>query len=155
MNPLAVRRVAALAAAVWAGGLLCLALIGTPAPFATLAKADAGKVVGHIFLREAWTSITFAIGLFFIERQRARAAAAAGTGSVLSTEILLLLGTLFCTVAGYFALQPMMEAAKAGQGQLSFGALHGISFGFYGLKTLLVCVLAWRLTGLLSPRPSS
>ena len=155
MSPAALRRAAALAAAAWAGALLCIALIGTPAAFATLSSPDAGRVVGHIFLREAWFSIVMALLLFVVERRRARGAAAAGTGSVLSTEILLLLGTLFCTVAGYFALQPMMEAARAGQGRLSFGALHGISLGFYALKTLLVLVLAWRLTAPLNREASS
>ena len=38
------------------------------------------------------------------------------------------------------------EVAKAGKGALSFGALHGVSMGFYGLKLLLVAALAWRLT---------
>ena len=51
------------------------------------------------------------------------------------------------TVAGYFALQPMMATARAGQGAWSFGALHGMSVGFYALKALLVLVLAWRLGG--------
>jgi len=80
-------------------------------------------------------------------RQQARTAAEAGRGSVLNANMLLVLGALFCTVAGYFALQPMMAAARAGQGSLSFGALHGISAGLFGLKALLVAVLAWRLAG--------
>ena len=57
----------------------------------------------------------------------------------------MLFGALFCTVAGYFALQPMMAAARAGQGAWSFGALHAVSAVFFGLKTLLVLALAWRL----------
>jgi hypothetical protein len=76
-----------------------------------------------------------------------RDAAEAGTGSVMSTNILILFGTLFCTVAGYFAVQPMMEAAKAGQGSVSFGALHAISSSFFLLKGVLVLMLAWRLVG--------
>ena len=59
---------------------------------------------------------------------------------------MLALGALFCTVAGYFALQPMMAAARAGEGGLSFGALHALSAGFYAVKTALVVALAWRLT---------
>jgi hypothetical protein len=47
----------------------------------------------------------------------------------------------------------MMEAARAGQGPLSFGQLHAISLAFYGLKLALVLVLAWR--ALVSPAPSS
>jgi len=77
-------------------------------------------------------------------RRRAREAAAAGRGSVLSAEMLLLLGTLACTVAGWFGVQPLMPAARAGQGSLSFGQLHLASTVLYGIKTLLVLALAWR-----------
>ena len=60
-------------------------------------------------------------------------------------NLVLLLGTLFCTVAGYFALQPMLAAARAGQGTVSFMALHAVSSGLFALKGLLVLALAWRL----------
>jgi hypothetical protein len=49
-------------------------------------------------------------------------------------------------VLGHFALQPMMEAARAGQGRWSFGALHGLSSALFLLKGLLVATLAWRAT---------
>lgn len=140
------KRVEALLAGLWAGMLLGLALIGTPAPFATLPASEAGHVVGRIFAQEAYVSLAFAVVLFLLARRRARRAAAEGRGSILSAEMLLVFGTLFCTVAGYFVLQPMLAAARAGQGGLSFGALHAVSTGFYGLKTVLVLVLAWRLT---------
>jgi hypothetical protein len=84
--------------------------------------------------------------LYLAVRRLARVAAAAGTGSVVSADVLLVLGTLFCTVAGYFALQPMMEAARVGQGSYSFATLHGVSLALYVLKALLVVALAWRLT---------
>lgn len=149
-------RTMAVAAGLWAGVLLAIALIGAPAGFAVLAeRADAGRVAGQMFVREAYLSLALAVVLFILERGRARRAAEAGEGSVLNAEMLLLAGALFCTVAGYFALQPMMAAARAGQGALSFGALHAISTVFYGLKTLLVLVLAWRLSGRFSqPRAS-
>jgi hypothetical protein len=67
---------------------------------------------------------------------------------VFTANLMLLLGTLFCTVAGHFAVLPLMDAARAGQGSLSFGMLHGISAGFFVLKGLLVLALAWRLTAL-------
>ena len=60
-------------------------------------------------------------------------------------DVLMVLGTLFCTVAGYYAVQPMLPAARAGQGPLSFGALHGVSLGFFALKGVLAMALAWRL----------
>jgi Domain of unknown function (DUF4149) len=140
-------RAMAVVAGLWAGVLLAIALIGAPAAFAVLAeRAEAGRVAGHMFAREAYLSLLLAVVLFILERGRARRVAEEGQGSVLSTELLLLAGVLFCTVAGYFALQPMMVAARAGQGALSFGALHALSTVFYGLKTLLVLVLAWRLS---------
>lgn len=130
--------------ALWAGVLLCIAAIAAPAAFALVERADAGRLVGRFFVQEAWLSLVLAVLLLAVERGRARQLAAAGQGSVFSTEMVLLLGTLFCTVAGYFALQPMMAAARAGQGSLSFGQLHAISSGFFALKGLLLLVLAWR-----------
>lgn len=138
-------RVAAVLAGLWAGVLLAIALIAAPAGFATLAAADAGRVAGRMFAQEAYLGLALAIVLFLLERRRARLDAEAGRGSVFNANMVLLLGALFCTVAGYFALQPMMAAARAGQGPWSFGALHGASAAFFGLKALLVLALAWRL----------
>jgi hypothetical protein len=132
--------------ALWAGLLLAIALIGAPAAFAALAPADAGRVVGRLFAQEAYLSLAFGVALLLLERRVARDDAAAGHGSVFSTNLVLLLGTLFCTVAGYFAVEPMMAAARAGQGSVSFAVLHGVSAGFYALKTLLVLAFSWRVT---------
>jgi len=139
-----VERLRRLLPGLWAGVLLCIAGIATPAPFATLERADAGRVVAHIFLREAWLSLALAVLLLAIERARARRAAEMGCGSQFSTEMVLLLGVLFCTVAGYFGLQPLMAAARAGQGGWSFGQLHAASLALFGLKGVLLLVLAWR-----------
>ncbi len=132
---------------LWAGVLLCIAAIAAPAAFALLDRPSAGRVVGWLFQREAWLAVVAAALLLVIERRRAGAAAADGTGSVLSTEMLLLLGTLFCTVAGFFALQPLMGSARAGQGPLSFGQLHAISAAFFLAKLVMILVLAWRAAG--------
>lgn len=135
---------------LWAGMLLCVALIATPAPFSVLPATDAGRVVGRIFVQEAWLSLGIAVWLIAAERRRALNAASAGTGSVLSIDLLLLLGTVFCTVAGHFGMQPLMAGARGGAGPLSFGQLHAISVVFFGVKTLLAVCLAWRAV-----RPSS
>jgi len=139
-------RLRRLAPALWAGVLLCVAGSATPAPFATLAQTDAGRVVGHIFGREAWLSLALGVGLLAAERLRARRAVALGQGSQFSTEMVLVLAVLFCTVAGYFGLQPLMAAARSGQGGWTFGQLHGISLALFGLKIVLLLVLAWRGT---------
>ncbi len=143
--------------ALWAGVLLCTALLATPALFALLAQADAGRVAGRLLGQEAWLSLALGLLLLGLERARARALAEAGQGSVLSAEMLWLLGALFCTVAGHFGLQPMLAEARAGQGRWGFGQLHAASALLFGLKTLLVLMLAWRASApvQLSPRPSS
>lgn len=141
-------------AGLWAGVLLGVGFIGAPAGFAVTTSEVAGRAAGRMFAQEAYLSLALAVVFFLIARRRPRGASEAGTGSVIGVDVMLVLGTLFCTVAGYFALQPMMAAARTGQGALSFGALHGLSAGFYALKTLLVAVLAWRLTGF-SRLPSS
>ena len=132
--------------ALWLGVLLCVAGIATPTPFALLARPDAGRVVARILAQEAWLSLALAVLLLLLERQRARQAAASGQGSVLSGDLLLVLATLFCTVAGYFGVQSALPAARAGQGGLSFGQWHAVSVLFFGIKALLVLALAWRGT---------
>jgi hypothetical protein len=37
-----------------------------------------------------------------------------------------------------------MEQARAGQAAIPFAMLHGVSTGFFALKTLAVMTLAWR-----------
>ncbi len=139
-------RVAALLAGLWAGVILAIGLIGAPAGFAVLATpAEAGRVAGRMFAVEAPLSLALAVVIFLLERRRARGEAEAGRGSQFNASMLLALGALFCTVAGYYAIQPMMAAARAGQGAWSFGALHAASTVFFALKGLLVLALAWRL----------
>ncbi|WP_374562477.1 DUF4149 domain-containing protein [Ideonella sp.] len=126
---------------LWAGALLCIALIATPAAFAALASPDAGRVVGRIFVQEAYLSLALGVSCLLLER---RAASSSDGSARLSTPMLLALVAVFCTVAGYFGLQPMMAAAKAGEGRWTFGQLHAVSLGLFGVKTLVVFGLAWR-----------
>lgn len=98
-----------------------------------------------MFSVEAKVGLSIAVVLLLLLRARTRRAASS-TSALLGADTWLVLGAIFCTVAGYFALQPMMLAARAGEGVLSFGALHGVSAGFYALKTLLMLSLAWRLS---------
>jgi hypothetical protein len=129
---------------LWTGMLLCVALIATPAPFATLSKADAGRVVAHIFAHEGVLSLGLGGLMLMLERRAAAEAAESGRGaSQFSLGMGLALGALFCTVAGYYALQPMMADAKAGRPTpLAFGTLHAVSFSLFALKIVLVAALA-------------
>lgn len=126
---------------LWAGWLLCVALLATPAPFATLGAGDAGRVVARMLAQDAYTGLVLGVLLLLLERAAARRAAESGRGSQFSAGMVLALGALFCTVVGYFVVQPMMAAARAGQGAvLGFAQLHAISALFFLLK--IGCVLA-------------
>lgn len=124
---------------VWLGWLLCVALLATPAAFATLPRAEAGRVVAPMLAQEAYTSLAAAVLLLIVERMLDKR-----RGRAFGLGFGLVLGTLFCTVAGYFGVQPLMDPARAGQGPLGLGALHAISVGFFAVKLVLVAVLAWR-----------
>lgn len=145
----ALERLRRLLPGLWAGWLLCVALLATPAVFSQLSGADAGRLVGRMLAQEAYTSLALGLLLLVLERVTARRAAMAGAGPQFSVGMVLALGAVFCTVAGYFGVQPLMPAARLGQGAFSFGQLHAISTGFFVLKALLVLAMAWRA---LSPR---
>jgi hypothetical protein len=142
--PSLLERLRRLLPGLWAGWQLCVAALATPAPFATLAQADAGRVVARMLAQEAYTSLFLGIALLVIERLRARQAALRGQGSQFSLGMGLAMGTLMCTVLGYFVIEPMMIPARAGQGSFSFAQLHAASAAFFLIKLVLILVLAWR-----------
>jgi hypothetical protein len=132
---------------LWAGLLLCVALMAAPAAFATLPVKDAGRVAARLFAQEAYVSMAVAVVMLLLERGRAVAVAEAGAGSRLSTPMVLCLVALFFTVAGFYGVQPMMAAARAGQGPWTFGQLHAISMVCFALKAVAVLWLAVRSAG--------
>ena len=137
-------RLQALLAALWGGFLLCIAFVATPSAFAVLERAQAGAFVARVFAIEAQVSLALGLVLLLIERRIARdAVEAGGASNQFSARLLLPVVALFCTIAGYYGLQPMMADAKAGHGVASFAALHGASLAFFGIKGLAVLALAW------------
>jgi len=140
-------RLQMLLAALWGGFLLCVAFAAAPSAFAVLDRASAGLFVGRLFFFEAKVSLAVALILLLLERRRARDAVDAGaTSNIFSTELLLPAIALFCTIAGYYGLQPLMADARAGTGVASFAALHGASLAFFAVKGLAVLALAWRVS---------
>ena len=141
------RRWMAWLAGLWLGLLICVAAIATPAPFATLAKAEAGRVVALVLAREAAASLSLGAMLLLLQRASLRRDQTHGRAAPQVDRVLILAAIgVFCTLAGYYALQPMMVEARTGQGALSFGQLHALSAGFYIVKMVAVAVLAFGLT---------
>ncbi len=137
-------RVQAVLAALWGGFLLCVAFGAAPSAFAVLERANAGLFVAHLFAVEAQVSLAAALVLMLLERRLARDAADAGVpGGVFSSRLLLPAVALFCTIAGYYGVQPLMVQARSGVGVASFATLHGLSLAFFGVKGFAVLALAW------------
>ena len=145
----AAARLQALIAGLWAGMLAAIGAMAAPSAFAVLAAPDAGRMAGRLFAHEAYLSLGAAVVLLILERMQVRETAPGR--STFSVNLALMLGAVFCTVGGYFGTQPMMAAARAGQGSVSFAALHLVSGGLFVLKGLLVLALAWRSTVLARP----
>ena len=140
------QRLSAWLSGLWAGVLVAIAAIAAPSLFAVLERAQAGLVARRLFMIEAYLAIAFGVAIFLIERVLARRAARESGRSLVSPNLLLVLGAVFCTVAGHFAVEPMLEAARQGTGRYSFATLHAASSAFYALKMALILALAWRTT---------
>ena len=137
-------RLQALLAALWGGFLLCIAFVAAPSAFAVLERAQAGAMVARLFSIEAQLSLALGLVLMMIERRIVRDATESGqAASQFSARLLLPVVALFCTIAGYYGVQPLMADARAGAGVASFAALHGVSLAFFGIKGLAVLALAW------------
>lgn len=136
--------------ACWAGVLLCLAVVATPAGFALLPQAEAGRLAGRMLAQEAWAGLVLGTVLLALEWRAGRADQPGGGHARvrLAAGFWLALATLACTVGGYFVVQPLMVAARAGQGALGFGTLHAISSVAFALKLLALLALAWRNSGM-------
>ncbi len=126
--------------------MLAIGAIAAPTLFQLLPRAEAGLIAGRLFSLEATTGVCIGAVLVLVGLQLGRDRGEHGQGSRFGTELVLALAAVACIVVGHYALLPMLEAAKAGQGSLSFGALHALSSGFFALRLALVAVLAWRLT---------
>lgn len=147
-------RLRAVLAGLWAGGLITVGFLAAPTLFQLLDKAMAGQIAGRYFAHEAKLSLLLVAVLLLIERAIVRRPSGVVDGIArpqFSVNLALLLGVLFSVVVGYHVLQPLMEAAKQGQGRWSFLQLHGVSMGFFALRTVLVLVLAWRCAGRSAP----
>jgi hypothetical protein len=142
----ALGRVGACLAGAWAGVMLALGAIAAPTLFQLLPRVDAGRIAGRLFALEATAGICIGAVLVLVGLQLGRQRAEGGRGSRFGAELMLALAAVACIVAGHYVLQPMLEAARAGQGSLSFGTLHAVSSAFFALRLLLVAALAWRLT---------
>ena len=147
------RRARTLLAGLWLGLLLTVALIATPAPFAALAAADAGRVVARVLASEAYASLALAAVLFLVERRLAREGRSAMTAALmLVLGALATLGHLMFTSAYREAsaatLAPVNYLHIAFATVLGWAAFAQIpdAPGFTGMALIAVAglIVAWQ-----------
>ena len=143
------RRAACWLAGAWAGLIAGIGFVAGPALFATLPRGDAGLVAARLFAIDAYLGLALGGVALVLALREARDRN--DGGSRFSVEMMLALAALLCVVVGHFALQPMMEAARAGKSAVLFAVLHGVATAFLLIKFLAVSALAWRLT--IAPPP--
>ena len=142
MNPFA-ERLRRLLPGLWLGLLLTIVL-ATTAASGVLDKPGFGTLARALFAREAPLSLALGMVLLMAERRAALIRHETAGATQFSAEMLLAVGALFCTVCGYYALEPLMEQARVGASALTFLQWHAISLAFFGVKGLLVLALAWQ-----------
>jgi hypothetical protein len=138
-----VARLTPVVAGAWLGLLLTVGLLAAPSAFQVLDRSGAAAMVARLFALEAPLSLVLALVTVVLERWRFRLEAKHVRPN---RPIILALIALFCTVLGYYALQPMMAQARAGEGAWSFGQLHALSLALYAFKAIAVAALAWSAT---------
>lgn len=129
-----------LLAALWAGQLLCVALLAAPNAFATLARPEAGLYVSRLFRVDALVSLGLGVLLLMLEQRLQRDT---HPGRLrFNANLLLPALAMFLALLGQEVLQPLIVAAKAGQG--NFALLHGLSLAAFAAKAGAVLALAWK-----------
>jgi hypothetical protein len=139
------RRAAAWLAGVWDGMIAATGFVAAPLLFASLPRADAGRLAARLFAVDAAIGLGAGALLLVLALHDARARAATGA-SRFSAEMVLVLAALFCIVAGHYAIEPMLASAGRGEGA-TFAVLHGVASAFFLVKFVAVAVLAWRFAG--------
>lgn len=136
---------------LWVGGIWTIGYVVAPTLFSSLSDPVlAGTIAGRLFRIEAW----FSLGSVVVLTCLVMAARHDFSHKQHKACLLLLLGMLFCTLIGFFALSPMMASLREMAGpdgvMLSearprFAVLHGISGGLYLVKSLLGVALVFKV----------
>jgi hypothetical protein len=136
---------------VWVGSLLTIGYAVAPVLFASLDRASAGAVAAQLFRVEGTLGVVCGVLLLALCNVLVR------RGSHAYRRLRwLVAGMLVCVLAGYFALQPFMNALRIAAQEAGtdvghsvyasrFGMLHGVSSLFYVIESLLGLVLVWKL----------
>lgn len=148
-------RIQVLVAVLWVGSLWTIGFIVAPTLFAMLPdRVLAGSIAGKLFQIGAWLSIACAMTLLGSVTLRNRGATKTVNDGVSRQAVWLITAMLACTLAGYFGLQPVMNALRDAAGpsgvmdsaaRAQFGLLHGGASALYLVQSLLGGALVLKL----------
>jgi hypothetical protein len=133
---------------IWVGSLLTTGYIVAPTLFSLLSRTEAGEVAASLFRTQGYLSLVCGLALLMIASRAIRLGAGGQGVRTLRRARRLVVAMLVCTLLGYFALQPWMNALRlsalaAGTDighsayATRFGILHGVSSLFYLIESLL------------------
>src|SRR5664279_601167 len=91
-------RIGALLAGVWAGLMAGVGAIAASVLFASLPRADAGRIAGRLFAIEATVGLAAGAVLAIIALQVGRQRGESGAGRRFGSELMLALAALLCLV---------------------------------------------------------
>jgi hypothetical protein len=133
---------------IWVGSLLTVGYVVAPTLFSLLSRTEAGEVAASLFRTQGYLSIVCGLALLLIANRAIRLGAGGQGVRTLRRARRLIVAMLACTLIGYFALQPWMNALRlAAQAEgtdvghsiyaTRFGILHGVSSLFFLIESLL------------------
>jgi len=144
-------RVFRLLSAVWVGSLLTIGYAVAPVLFNLLERMTAGSVAARLFRIEAVVGVVCGVLLLALANLLVRRGC-----DEYRRPRWILAAMVGCVLAGYFALQPFMNALRVAAQEAGtdvghsayasrFGILHGVSSLFYLVESVLGLMLIWKL----------
>lgn len=142
------RRLRLLVIAAWCGMTWAIGYVVAPALFAWLpTRVLAGDLAGALFRLQAWASMVIG-AVLLVFAMLVPPAGETRRSTLAQTDVRIVIAMLVCTLAGYFALQPLMGALRAAMSAHAdlaggmpvatrFAIVHGVSAGFYLAHSLL------------------
>ncbi len=135
----------------WVGSLLTIGFAVAPVLFASLDRTTAGAVAAQLFRLEGMVGVVCGVLLLALSNVLIRRG-----DDAYRLLRWFIAGMLICVLAGYFALQPFMNALRVAAEEAGtdvghsvyasrFGMLHGVSTLFYLVESLLGLALVWKL----------
>lgn len=142
--------------AAWCGLTWSVGYVVAPVLFAALeGRALAGDIAGTLFLIQAWVSVAVGVVLLVMAMFVPPPPGEVRQTTLAQTDVRIVIAMVICTLAGYFALQPLISTLRAimsaqaflatgPSAQAWFAAVHGASAFFYLAHSLLGAWLVSR-----------